>query len=244
MPVGNNKRIRILVADDDVTMCHMLIDFFHKNNVSARRAASPEEFDRVLGKDECSLIILEIQFGERDGFDLLRKIRKHSDVPVIIATGHRCDETDRIIGLELGADDYIAKPFSPRELLARVRAVLRRFEIGRTTAKREPERGGYRFKGWRLQRRNRSLTCPNGTPVPLTKGEYALLVAFLSRPQHHLTRDQLLHATRIHEDVFDRSIDVQVLRLRRKLAIDPAAPRFIQTVRGIGYVFNVVVEAY
>jgi DNA-binding response OmpR family regulator len=159
-------------------------------------------------------------------------------------TGHRSDEIDRVVGLELGADDYVVKPFSPRELLARIRAVLRRQEMGRVARARDPERGGYRFGGWRLERRGRKLFDANETPIPLSKGEYALLLAFLEAPQRPLSREHLLQATRIHEDIFDRSIDVQVLRLRRRLEADPSAPRVILTERGVGYVFAMPVEAY
>ena len=238
------KRASILIVDDDPAMRHMLIDYFEEHDISATWAASRQEFVRAFAYSQPSLILLDVRLGQDDGFDLLREVRASSDVPVIVTTGHRRDEVDRIVGLELGADDYITKPFSLREVLARVRAVLRRHEIGHTAKKREPERGGYRFSGWQLQRRSRRLIDPNGETVPLTKGEYALLVAFLAAPQRPLSREQLLHATRIHEDVFDRSIDVQVLRLRRKLEIDATAPRFIQTERGVGYVFAANVEAY
>jgi DNA-binding response OmpR family regulator len=149
-----------------------------------------------------------------------------------------------IVGLELGADDYVVKPFSMRELLARVRAVLRRQEIGRVARAHDPERGGYRFEGWQLERRGRRLVDPGGVQVPLTRGEYTLLLAFLEAPQRALSREQLLLATRIHEDIFDRSIDVQVMRLRRKLEIDPTAPRVIRTEHGIGYVFALLVDPF
>jgi two-component system OmpR family response regulator len=174
----------------------------------------------------------------------LREIRSHSDVPVIITTGHRADEIDRIVGLELGADDYIVKPFSLRELLARVRAVLRRGEMGRVARSHDPERGGYRFDGWQLERRGRRLLDHSARPVSLSKGEYALLLAFLAAPLRPLSREHLLQATRIHEDIFDRSIDVQVLRLRRKLEINPGTPRVIQTERGVGYSFALPVEPF
>jgi two-component system OmpR family response regulator len=193
---------------------------------------------------EPSLILLDLRLGQEDGLDLLREIRSNSDVPVIITTGHRLDEIDRVVGLELGADDYVTKPFGLRELLARVRAVLRRHELGRLARAREPQRGGYRFSGWRLEREARRLLAPDGSPVTLTKGEYGLLVAFLESPQRTLTREQLLQATRVHEDIFDRSIDVQVLRLRRKLETDASAPRVIQTERGVGYRFAIAVESY
>jgi DNA-binding response OmpR family regulator len=131
-----------------------------------------------------------------------------------------------------------------RELMARIRTILRRCEIARNPATRAPDRGGFRFAGWQVHRRSRRLMAPDGKVVPITKGEYALLIAFLKTPQRPLSREQLLQATRVHEDLFDRSVDVQVLRLRRKLEIDPAAPRFIQTQRGVGYVFAIPVEAY
>jgi two-component system, OmpR family, response regulator len=143
----------------------------------------------------------------------------------------------------LGADDYITKPFGLRELLARIRAVLRRREAGQVHAQRDNmEKGRFRFGGWQLDRRNRRLTNSAGEPVVLTKGEYALLIAFLDAPLRPLSREHLLQATRIHEDVFDRSIDVQVLRLRRKLETDPSTPSIIQTERGVGYIFSLPVE--
>jgi two-component system, OmpR family, response regulator len=188
------------------------------------------------------LVILDLRLGQEDGLDLLREIRSNSDVPVI-TTGHRREEIDRVVGLELGADDYITKPFGLRELLARIRAVLRRREAGQAAVQRDQEKGRCRFGGWQLDRRIRRLTDSSGIPVALTKGEYALLIAFLDAPQRPLSREHLLQATRIHEDVFDRSIDVQVLRLRRKLETDPNAPRVISTERGVGYVFALPVEA-
>ena len=195
-----------------------------------------------LGNAEVNLVILDLRLGSEDGLDLLREVRLSSDVPVIIITGHRRDDIDRVVGLELGADDYLTKPFNLRELLARVRAVLRRFDVGRTAPTRDPERGRFRFSGWQLERRIRQLTDPAGAPVALTKGEYAMLLAFLEAPQRPLSREHLLQATRVHEDVFDRSIDVQILRLRRKLERDPSAPSVIRTERGVGYVFAVPVE--
>ena len=195
-----------------------------------------------LGSTEVNLVILDLRLGQEDGLDLLRGIRSSSDVPVIIITGHRRDDIDRVVGLELGADDYLTKPFNLRELLARVRAVLRRFDIGRAAPPRDAERGCFRVCGWQLDRRTRQLTDPAGAPVTLTKGEYALLIAFLDPPQRPLSREHLLEATRVHEDVFDRTIDVPILRLRRKLEGDPSTPRVIQTERGVGYVFAVPVE--
>jgi DNA-binding response OmpR family regulator len=234
----------IVVVDDDPALRQMVIKYLEEHSVPTRAASDRTELHRHLAGTQPSLIILDLRLGQDDGLDLLREIRSHSDVPVIITTGHRPDEIDRIVGLELGADDYIIKPFSLRELLARVRAVLRRQEMGRAARARDPERGGYRFNGWKLERRGRKLIAANDAPVPLSKGEYALLLAFLEAPQRPLTREHLLLATRVHEDIFDRSIDVQVLRLRRKLETDPSAPRVIQTERGIGYVFAMPVEPF
>src|SRR6202795_3656712 len=234
----------IVVVDDDPSLRQMVIKFLEDNNIPTKAASSRTEFSRLFAGPPPSLIILDLRLGQEDGLDLLREIRSHSDVPFIIMTGHRPDEIDRIVGLELGADDYIVKPFSLRELLARVRAVLRRQEMGRTARAHDPERGGYRFDGWQLDRRGRRLFDPDTTPVSLSKGEYALLLAFLEAPQRPLSREHLLQATRVHEDIFDRSIDVQVLRLRRKLEIDPSAPRVIQTERGVGYVFPLPVEPF
>jgi two-component system OmpR family response regulator len=181
--------------------------------------------------------------GEADGLDLLREIRSHSDVPVILTGAHQCEVIDRIIGLELGADDYLVQPFGLRELLARIRAVLRRPRAGASadpTRNAEPSR--YRFGGWELNQRTRRLTDPDGRRVAMTKGEYALLSAFLNAPQRLLCREHLLQATRIHENISDRAIDVAVLRLRRKLERDPSQPRIILTERGAGYLFALAVE--
>jgi DNA-binding response OmpR family regulator len=235
---------RILVVDDDPAMRQMVVSYLEEQNMRAVPAAGRQEMVRQLAGYEPSLVILDLRLGKDDGLDLLREIRAQSDVPVIITTGYRRDEVDRVVGLELGADDYVIKPFGLRELLARVRAVLRRREAGAAAAPRGPERGRCRFAGWQLDRRQRRLTAPDGAPVPLTKGEYALLTAFLDAPQRPLSREHLLQATRIHEDVFDRSIDVQVLRLRRKLETDPSAPSVIQTERGVGYVFALPVESF
>lgn len=235
---------RVLVVDDDPAIQHMLANYLEQHNMRVVSVLRRQEATRQLAAAEPSVVLLDLRLGSDDGLDLLRDIRSRSDVPVIITTGHRRDEIDRVVGLELGADDYITKPFGPRELLARIRAVLRRQELGRVVSQRDPERGRFSFGGWQLDRRTRRLTDPTGALITLTKGEYALLVAFLSAPQRPLSREHLLQATRVHEDVFDRSIDVQILRLRRKLEADPSAPRMIQTERGVGYVFSLPVEQH
>jgi two-component system, OmpR family, response regulator len=239
---GERNQPTCLVVEDDRTLRQLVVNYLEDHDIRAVSASGREEVASLLAREEPSLVILDLRLGQEDGLDLLREIRSHSDVPVIITTGHRRDEIDRVVGLELGADDYITKPFGLRELLARIRAVLRRREAGQVAAQRDPERGRCRFGGWQLDRRSRRLSDSSGNPVALTKGEYALLLAFLDAPQRPLSREHLLQATRIHEDVFDRSIDVQVLRLRRKLETDPSAPSIIQTERGVGYVFALAVE--
>ena len=239
---SGGRQVCVLVVEDDAALQRMIVNYFGENNIRTLVACGRQQMVRQLGGTEVNLVILDLRLGQEDGLDLLREVRSSSDVPVIIITGHRRDDIDRVVGLELGADDYLTKPFNLRELLARVRAVLRRFDSGRTAPARDAGRGRFRFCGWQLDCRTRRLTDPDGAAVTLTKGEYALLLAFLDAPQRPLSREHLLQATRVHEDVFDRSIDVQILRLRRKLERDPSAPRVIQTERGIGYVFAVAVE--
>jgi len=231
-----------LVVEDDSTLRHLVTNYLEDHDIRAISASRRDEVSGLLARSEPDLVVLDLKLGQEDGLDLLREIRAQSDVPIIITTGQRRDEIDRVVGLELGADDYITKPFGLRELLARIRAVLRRRESGQANAQRETEKGRCRFGGWQLDRRNRLLTNSSGEPVALTKGEYALLIAFLDAPLRTLSREHLLQATRIHEDVFDRSIDVQVLRLRRKLETDPSTPSIIRTERGVGYIFSLPVE--
>jgi two-component system, OmpR family, response regulator len=227
----------VLIVEDDSGMREMLANYLSGENIAVTEAANRPEMMQRLETRTPDVIILDLRLDQEDGLDLLRYIRQQSDVPVIIITGHRKDEIDRIIGLELGADDYLTKPFSLRELLARIRAVLRRQEAGGRLSRVAEKAQGYAFNGWQLEQRRRELRNADGDEVPLTKGEFALLVAFLEAPGRPLSREHLLRATRVHEDIFDRSIDVQVLRLRRKLEVDPTAPQLIQTERGVGYRF-------
>lgn len=232
----------VLVIEDDPSMKHMLVRYLEQHDMRVASASQRQDAVRQFAAVEPSVVILDLRLGQEDGLDLLREIRSRSDVPIIITTGHRREEVDRVVGLELGADDYVTKPFGARELVARIRAVLRRREVGRVAAQRDAEQGRYRFGNWQLDRRLRRLTTSSGDPVVLTKGEYSLLAAFLDAPQRPLTREHLLQATRVHEDVFDRSIDVQILRLRRKLEADRRVPRIIRTERGVGYTFALPVE--
>lgn len=177
-----------------------------------------------------------------DGMQIARKLREQSGIPIIILTG-RLDEADRVMGLELGADDYVTKPFNPRELLARIRTVLRRTKAAQVPPGKDDQRRAFRFGGWELNLRTRRLTSPEGKLVELTKGEFSLLTALLGAPQRVLSRDQLLEMSRLYDDeVYDRSIDVQILRLRRKIEANPSEPQFINTERGAGYIFSVPVE--
>jgi DNA-binding response OmpR family regulator len=235
-----DRSICVLLVEDDQALQRMILDYFAQNDIRTLIAVDRKEMASHLEANRVDLVVLDLRLGHEDGLDFLREMRSNSDVPVIITTGHRRDEIDRVVGLELGADDYITKPFNLRELLARVRAVLRR--SGSAASVPDPDRSSYLFLGWRLNRRTRRLSNPSGAPVTLTKGEYALLVAFLDAPNRPLSREQLLQATRVHEDVFDRSIDVQILRLRRKLESDPNDPKIIRTERGVGYVFAAQVE--
>ena len=244
MSVETDKVGHILVVDDDAMVRQTITNYLEQQSVPAASVSSRRDLSRHLEKAHPSLILLDLRLGKEDGLDVLKEIRSHSDVPIIMMTGHSREEVDRVAGLELGADDYLVKPFSLRELLARVRAILRRRERGRAKQARDPERGGYWFNGWSLERRTRRLVNPDGAPVSLTKSEYALLLAFLKAPQRPLTREMLLQATRVREDIFDRSIDAQVSRLRRKLEIHPNAPRVIQTERGVGYIFTAIVKPF
>jgi DNA-binding response OmpR family regulator len=239
---ASSGQARILVVDDDQALRTTLVDYIERQGMRGIHATSGSEMTLAIEQREPDLVLLDLRLQQEDGLDLLRDLRLRSDIPVIIATGHRRDEVDRVVGLELGADDYLTKPFGLRELVARIRAILRRREI-KAEAARKPDSGGtYRFHGWTFSRRSRRLLNPAGAPVGLTKGECALLIAFLESPQRPLSREHLLQATRVHEDIFDRSIDVQILRLRRKLDIDPDRTPVIRTVRGVGYVFTPQVE--
>jgi two-component system, OmpR family, response regulator len=233
----------ILAVDDDLTMRELVADYLTNNGFRVSTAADGRDMARLIDENIVDLIVLDLKLADEDGLQLVRDLRMRSNLPIIIITGHRRDEVDRIVGLELGADDYLTKPFSLRELLARVRAVLRRAEADRAAPPVDSTGTRYRFAGWELNLRLRRLTSPTGASVGLTSGEFSLLIAFVRSPQQVLSREQLLLATRVHDDeVYDRSVDVQILRLRRKLEADPAAPELIKTERGVGYVFDAPVQ--
>ena len=227
----------ILMVDDDREIRDLVQRFLRKHDYRITTAGEGQEMRKVLQSGHFDLIVLDLMLPGEDGLSLCRWVRSTSSLPVIMLTA-MADDTDRIIGLEMGADDYLPKPFNPRELLARIRAVLRRVETegpNRYTATQRI----LLFEGWRLNTARRELFRPDGSLVPLTSGEFDLLLALAERPRRVLTRDQLLDLTRGREAIpFDRSIDVQVSRLRRKIEDDPAEPARIKTVRGGGYLFS------
>jgi two-component system OmpR family response regulator len=227
----------VLVVDDDPAMRRLIAQYLGQHDFRLFLAASGEEMSQILSTTPVDLIVLDMKLAGEDGLALIRDLRPRSNVPIIVLTGARREEVDRVIGLELGADDYVLKPFSMRELLARIRAVLRRAEIRDALHNKNEKRALYRFGDWVLNLRTHQLTAPSGELIALTNGEFSLLAAFLQSPQRVLSREQLLAATRMHEDVFDRSVDAQILRLRRKLEADPSHPALIRTERGAGYIF-------
>jgi two-component system OmpR family response regulator len=233
---------RILIVGDDRELRRLLADYLEEYNMQVLSASGRTEMARHFTAREPNLVLLDLKVDEEDGLDLLREIRARSDIPIILITGHYSGKSDCVVGLELGADAYFTRPLALRELLARMRSIFRRKDCGRAVSECEPISGCFKFDGWQLDIRTRLLLNPEGVKVSLTNGEHALLLAFLAEPGRPLTREHLLRATRVHEDVVDRSIDVQILRLRRKLEVDPSTPRAIQTFYGVGYCFGLPVE--
>ncbi|HOM12580.1 MAG TPA: response regulator [Rubrivivax sp.] len=233
----------VLVLDDDPAIRQLVCDYLADNELRATAVASGKEFDAVMARETIDLAVLDVRLPGEDGLQIARRLRESSALPILMLTG-RADEADRVMGLELGADDYLTKPFSPRELLARIRALLRRARAQASVADTIARVRAYRFGHWELNVGLRKLKAADGRAVDLTNGEFSLLAAFVSAPQRVLTRDQLLELSRLHNaEVYDRSIDVQILRLRRKIEADPAQPTFIKTERGAGYLFDAAVEA-
>ena len=224
----------LLLVEDERSVREPLTAYLAKQGFRVTQAANAAAARARLAAYAIDLAILDVMMPGEDGLSLCRHIAATSDVPVILLTA-RAEETDRIVGLEMGADDYVAKPFSPRELATRVKVVLRR-ATARGTRQRAPETGSYAFAGWVLKSGERALVDRDGVAVPLSTGEYNLLLALVTRPRQVLTRDQLLDLTQGREAAaFDRAIDNQVSRLRRKIEADPKAPEIIKTVWGGGY---------
>jgi two-component system OmpR family response regulator len=233
----------ILIVDDDRQIRAMLARFLADHAMRVTQAGDGEQMFKALEAGRFDVIVLDVMMPGDDGFTLCRKLRSTNTIPLILLTA-RNSETDRIVGLELGADDYVTKPFNPRELLARIRAILRRAGTQAPATAQRFASATYQFAGWTLDTSRRSLISPQGALTDLTTGEFDLLVAFVEHPQRVLNRDQLLDLARGRVSLaFDRSIDVQVSRLRRKIETDPNAPALIKTVRNGGYFFTATVAA-
>ncbi len=232
----------ILVVDDHREIRDGLAKFMGEHGFRVSTAPDGKGMRRVLEESRIDLIVLDLMLPGEDGLTLCRELRGRSNIPVVMLTAMG-EETDRIVGLEMGADDYVAKPFNPRELFARVKAVLRRAQSLPETV-RPPDERVVRFDTWIFNLARRELEAADGTAVPLSTGEFNLLQVFVRHPGHVLGRDQLLDLTQGREAApFDRSIDTQISRLRRKIEEDPKDPKIIKTVWGGGYVFTPKVES-
>ena len=231
----------VLVVDDDPAVRQLVHEYLGQNGLRVSGCASGAELMQAFGQEVVDLVLLDLRLRGEDGMQLLRALRAESQIPVIILTG-RAEEADRVMGLELGADDYLTKPFSPRELLARIRTVLRRAHAGHESHGARVVRA-YRLPGWELNLRTRKLTAQGGAEVALSNGEFNLLAALLATANRVVSRDQLIELSRRYDnEVYDRAVDVQILRLRRKIERNPAEPAVIVTERGIGYRIAVPVE--
>jgi DNA-binding response OmpR family regulator len=230
-------RKHVLAVDDDPVIRGAISDYLGQHGFRVTAVADGRAMQAVLAHDVVDLLVLDLSLQEEDGMVLASGLREESAIPIIMLSG-RSKEADRVMGLELAADDYLTKPFSPRELLARIRAVLRRRQPDIQQGRPEGIRA-YRFDGWELNLNTRRLRAPAGQLVGLSNGEFSLLVVLLGAANRVLTRDQLLDMSRLHgDDVYNRTVNTQILRLRRKLESNPAKPRYIRTERGAGYVFH------
>ncbi|MEH3047754.1 response regulator [Sphingomonas adhaesiva] len=228
----------LLLVDDERSIREPLAAYLTRQGFRVTQAADAESARTRMAAYAIDLVVLDIMMPGEDGLSLCRHIRAHGDTPVILLTA-KSEETDRIVGLEMGADDYVVKPFSPRELAARIKTVLRRASGPGGVRHHAPDSGSYAFAGWVLKTGERALVDRGGVSVPLSTGEYNLLLALVQRPRQVLTRDQLLDLTQGREAAaFDRAIDNQVSRLRRKIEADPKTPEIIKTVWGGGYALS------
>jgi two-component system OmpR family response regulator len=230
----------IAIVEDDPEIRALSTSLFEREGFEAAPCENARALDALMAQRRPALIVMDVMMPGEDGLSVCRRIAVNNGPPVILVTA-RGEDIDRIIGLEIGADDYLAKPFNPRELIARARAVLRRARPSTESAVAGPAGGEsevYQFEGWRLDAASRDFTNPNGQSVELSAGEYDLLMAFVKHPQRVLSRDFLMDWTKGREaTAFDRSVDVMMSRLRRKLGDDSASPRLIRTVRNGGYLF-------
>ena len=227
---------KVLVVDDDMRLRALLERYLVEQGFVVRSAANSEQMDRLLERENFHLLVLDLMLPGEDGLSICRRLRQNSnDIPIVMLTA-KGDEVDRIIGLELGADDYMPKPFNPRELLARIKAVLRR-KVQEVPGAPSQEENIISFGDYQLNLGTREML-KGDVNMPLTSGEFAVLKALITHPREPLSRDKLMNLARGRDySALERSIDVQVSRLRRMLEVDPAKPRYIQTVWGLGYVF-------
>ncbi|MAH87569.1 MAG: DNA-binding response regulator [Kiloniella sp.] len=226
----------IAILDDDPEIRSLLEQNLRSASFEVSTASNGRDLKTILEHQTIDLIVLDLMLPGEDGLTICRELRADSNIPIIMLTA-MTHEADRIIGLEMGADDYLTKPFSPRELVARIKATLRR--QGMVTTQSEDRRRTAIFEGWKLDVVRRELRDPDDVLVDLTSGEFDLLAALIERPNRLMTRDLLLDITKGRQaDVFDRSIDITISRLRQKIEEDPKNPQFIKTVRGKGYIFS------
>ena len=237
-----DKPDSILIVDDDPEIRRLLVDYLARNSFDAYAARDGREMWQALERHAIDLVVLDLMLPDTDGLTLCRDLRAKSSLPVLMLTA-RGEETDRIIGIEMGADDYLVKPFNPRELLARIKSILRRTRALPPNLRPEPARY-MRFSGWTLDTASRLLTAPDGVATPLSGGEYRLLRILLDHPNRVLNRDQLTELIHGREaEAYDRAIDVQISRLRQRLRDDSREPALIKTVRGEGYVLATTIAA-
>jgi two-component system, OmpR family, response regulator len=239
-----NTVSRILVVDDDHSLRVLLVEYLARHGMQTTGAASAAEAREAMADETFDLVLLDLGLPDGDGMELAREWRASGAMPIICLTG-RTEEADRVMGLELGADDYVTKPYSPREVLARVRAVLRRTATGGVqgapiTRGKLPR--AYRFGGWTLNLNTRRLTAEDASVVTLTNAEFNLLVVLLGAPNRVVSREHMIERTRAFDDVYDRAIDVQILRLRRKIEADARTPTLLCTERGAGYYINAQID--
>jgi len=230
-------KTRILVVDDDQRLRDLLTRYLAEQKFEVRAVRDAPEMDKHLSRERYDLLVLDLMLPGEDGLAICRRLRAAGGAPAIIMLTAKGDEVDRIVGLEMGADDYLPKPFNPRELVARINAVLRRKPRGGPPGAPGAEDGVYRFGAFEFNPATRELK-KDAKPVALTTGEYSVLKVLVEHPRQPLSRDKLMELARGREyEVFDRAIDVQISRLRKLVEQDPAHPRYIQTVWGHGYVF-------
>lgn len=228
----------ILVVDDDPEVCETIERYLTREGYAVHCAADGDAMYEIVAHNRIDLVVLDIRLPKKDGLTLMRELREDSSVPIVLLTA-RDDVIDRVVGLEGGADDYLPKPFHPRELMARIRAVLRRTDQPQSQAKKNEAPSFLTFDGWRLDCRTHQLTSPDGAEVALSPFEYDLLFVFLQNPNRVLSRDYLLDQIRGRSlTPFERSIDVHISHLRKKLEANPQNPQTIKTIRSVGYIFT------